>query len=282
MQAKHGTEMAEQNTESIDKTTGVGVESRLFWEEKASEYTLPFEEKALARTNRIIDLVESKGIGLQGKRILDIGSGPGTFALPLALRGASVTALDISSNMLQQLITEAHRLSINSVKTVRASWKEADPDAEKLTGTFDVVLSALSLAIECEADILKMERCSKQWCLCIATGKIERPALCNKIRLELGLSLNPRPDIREIQKVLEQMGRVFSFDSFSTAVREKKTVKQLVEEIGKSLEALGKVPDPALITATVSSMLKTAKTDGSIECERNGETGILVWRVDEN
>jgi len=213
---------------------------------------------------------------------LDVGSGPGTFALPLTLRGASVTALDISDNMLKRLVAEAQHRSISSVKTIRASWKEIDPADVGFPRAFDIVLTALSSAIETDKDILKMEQCSRQWCVYIATGKIRRRAICNKIRRILGLPLNPRPDIRDIRKKLEQMSRAFLYESFSTVIREKKTIQQLVDDMGRSLEALGKVPNQRQILTTVSSVLKGLEQDGVIDCERQGDTGLLMWRVDEN
>ena len=260
--------------------TNPGVASRLFWEEKASEYTLPFEEKTLARTTRTINLVERKGLSIEGARILDVGSGPGTFALPLALRGASVTALDISDNMLKQLIAEAHRLDISGIETIRTSWKEIDPIPAALSGKFDIVLTALSQAIETEKDILKMEQCSKQWCVYIATGKVRRQVLCERTRRMFGLALNPRPDIRAIRKKLEQMGRAFSYESYPIFVEEKKTIRQLTEDVARSLEAQGKRPDRQQIMTTISSLLKDLRQDGVVECKRHSDAGVLIWRVD--
>ena len=127
-----------------------GVTSRLFWEEKAHSYPDPFEEHILSFTEGVSDIIEKRCLSIKGARILDIGCGTGAFALPLALRGASVTALDISENMLQRLTAEAQRRGIHGVKTIRASWKEIDPHTAGLSGRFDVVLSALSIGVENE------------------------------------------------------------------------------------------------------------------------------------
>lgn len=268
------------NTAGMDKSAA-GITSRLFWEKRASDYTPPFKEDVLAQTNRVISVMENKGLSMEGVRILDVGSGPGTFALPLALRGASVTALDISGNMLKRLAAEARRSGISGVETIRASWKEFDPVQAGLSGAFDIALSALSIAVKTKRDILKMEQCSRQWCVCIATGRIRRAALCEAVLRMFRASLNPRPDIRSIREKLEQMGRAFSYESFPVAVQEKKTVAELVEDVAKRLEAEGKAPDRQKIAGVVSSLFKDSGENGTIECTRHSDRGVLVWRVDE-
>src|SRR3989344_8275246 len=45
------------------------------------------------------ELIPLLGV-LAGKKVLDVGAGTGRLSLPLANRGASVTALDVSPKML--------------------------------------------------------------------------------------------------------------------------------------------------------------------------------------
>lgn len=247
----------------------------------AVEYSLPFEEENLARTNRIISLVESNGLSIKGSRILDIGCGPGTFALPLALKGASVTALDISDGMLGLLATEARSIGISRVETIRASWKEIDPSAAGISGAFDIVFSAFSSAIETEEEILKMEQCSRQWCVFTASGKIRFDKLCKAIRKKFGLPLNPRPDIRNIRKSLERMGRVFWYESYPVIVRIKKTIAETAEQIAKSVEGKKITANQEQIAAAVSTLSGITVQDGVIECKRHSEIGVVMWRADE-
>lgn len=264
---------------SASSNSARGVTSRLFWEEKALSYPDPFEENILSFTEGVSDIIENRCLSIKGARILDIGCGTGAFALPLALRGASVTALDISENMLQRLTTEAQRRGIHGVKTIRASWKEIDPHTAGLSGRFDVVLSALSIGVETKNDILKMEACSKQWCICIASGKIRRGALCEQILRAFHAPLNHRPDIRKIREKLEDLGRTFSYESLAVTEKETKTPLQLAKELAKRLEASGKIPDRPRILATIFALYNGyAREDSAIECELSTDMGILLWR----
>jgi SAM-dependent methyltransferase len=256
-----------------------GVSSRLFWEEKAPSYPQPFEEDVLSFTEGISAIIEERCLSIKGAKILDIGCGTGAFALPLALQGASVTALDISENMLGRLTAEAGRLGIHGVRTIRASWKEVDPHRAGLSGAFDIVLSALSIAVGTKKDILKMEECSKQWCICIASGKIRRLALCEEIFRAFHAPLTPRPDIRKIREKLEDLGRTFSYESFAVTDRELKTPVELAEGVARCLEASGKIPNRPRILATIFALFNGyTGEDRAIECELSTDMGLLLWR----
>ena len=258
-----------------------GVTSRLFWEHKAPGYPHPFEEDILSFTEAVSGIIEETTLPVKGAKILDIGCGTGAFALPLALQGASVTALDISENMLKRLTAEAQHRGIHGVKTIRASWKNIDPYNAGLSGHFDVVLSALSIAVGTKKDILKMDECSKQWCICIASGKIRRGALCEQILRAFRAPLNPRPDIRKIRATLEDLGRTFSYESFAAAERETKTPVQIAEGVAKRLAASGKIPNRPRILATIFALYNgCVGEDNAIECELSSDMGILMWRTD--
>jgi len=233
----------------------------------------------LRHTNRIIHLME-QGLPIEGARILDIGSGPGTFALPLALKGATVTALDISGKMLRRLSLEAQRIGTPPVETVRASWKHINPSKARLCGRFDIVLSALSIAVETEREIRKMEECSRQWCVCIAAGKIRHHPLCRMILEMFGAPIDPRPDIRIVRKILVQMGRSYSYKSFPIVTRETKTIPELAENVAKRLEAQGKRVNRPHILSGISSLFRRLGKTEPMECTHSGDRGVLIWKIE--
>ena len=74
------------------------------------------------------------GIGLEGQRVLDLGTGAGTLARGFAFRGARVTALDLSS----ELEEEAKRLDAEAAVTIDYVLSPAE-DTGLSGGAFDVV-----------------------------------------------------------------------------------------------------------------------------------------------
>jgi SAM-dependent methyltransferase len=258
-----------------------GATGQLFWEHRAPGYTLPFEAKTFSRTSRIIDFIAAEGIPVAGARLLDIGCGTGAFALPFAQRGASVTALDISENMLKRLAAEAERLRLDLVTPMRISWKGIDVGEAGLEGAFDVVVSAFSAAVNTEEDIRAMERCSTKWCVSIASGRIRRTALCEKILRACGAPRDANPDTRKIRRKLTKMGRTFLFRSFTEAVKEERSPKQIAEQVANRLEAAGKRLDRDAVFATVFDLCAPPGGElKTVECHGSLDIGVLMWRVD--
>ena len=75
--------------------------------------------------------------------VLDIGSGPGTLAIPLAKKAKSVTALDVSSEMLKHLKNNAALSGLTNIGYINSSWQEAFDN--KQVAEHDVVVASRSL-----------------------------------------------------------------------------------------------------------------------------------------
>jgi SAM-dependent methyltransferase len=83
-------------------------------------------------------ILDATGIGHPGQRILDVGTGPGVLAIPLAQRGAVVTGLDIAENQVSaaRALTEELGLPVDYVV--------ADAHDTRLPGgSFEVVTASM-------------------------------------------------------------------------------------------------------------------------------------------
>ncbi|MFH9561260.1 class I SAM-dependent methyltransferase [Streptomyces globisporus] len=84
--------------------------------------------------NAALDEISRASLPLDG-RVLDIGSGPGTVAIPLAERGLDVTAMDPNPDMLVAGSRDAER------RGVRLKWVEGDSEhLPEMTGVATVTI----------------------------------------------------------------------------------------------------------------------------------------------
>jgi len=84
------------------------------------------------RIHAIVDWLE-RTIGLRGKRLCDLGCGPGLYAEQFAEQGADVTGIDFSRHSLDHAETSAS----HSGKDIR--YLHADYLSDPLPGGFDIV-----------------------------------------------------------------------------------------------------------------------------------------------
>lgn len=94
--------------------------------------------------------------------VLDIGSGPGTLALPLARLTASVTALDYSKKMIEIMTTQARDQGLTNLRTVQCSWeddweKHGIEPADVAIASRSMNLADLGMAID------KLEKYAKKY-----------------------------------------------------------------------------------------------------------------------
>lgn len=70
------------------------------WDPIARDYAEDYARLASADLS-VVDTFERSIAGLASRRVADIGSGPGSYAVEFAKRGAQVTCVDISRNYLE-------------------------------------------------------------------------------------------------------------------------------------------------------------------------------------
>jgi SAM-dependent methyltransferase len=77
--------------------------------------------------------------------VLDVGSGSGTLAVPIAHKVRSVTAVDFSRGMLDALVYQASAEKITNIRTVHCAWED-DWQSRGIT-PHDVAIASRALAV---------------------------------------------------------------------------------------------------------------------------------------
>jgi SAM-dependent methyltransferase len=114
----------------------------------------------------IVDNLVINGVLRKGDSVLDIGSGPGTYTLPIAKKARSVAALDPSDGMLTMLMRESAAKGLSNIRPIKSTWEDYASEER-----FDLVFAALSPGIKCPDDLMKMERFSTRSCCYINYGE---------------------------------------------------------------------------------------------------------------
>ena len=83
--------------------------------------------------DKVLKWVDADGTAASGESFADVGCGVGSLSLPLAERGAKVTASDISAAMVEEATKRAASAGLSDRATFTTS------DLEKVEGTYETV-----------------------------------------------------------------------------------------------------------------------------------------------
>ena len=113
----------------------------------------------------VVELFLRHGLLSSNESVVDLGCGSGWLALPLALEGIRVQAVDTSSGMLEALQRQAMALKSRTLEIKHACWTELEPDEP-----FDLVLAACFPPALSPEGISRMEWLGKKCALLLPNG----------------------------------------------------------------------------------------------------------------
>lgn len=119
--------------------------------------------KRTQENSKKTDLVLSELPLTSSSRVLDIGSGPGRLAIPLAKKVSQVTAVEPASGMVDILKENMHKQKIDNISCVNKRWEDVDVEND-LNMPYDVVIASFSLGMpDIKEAIQKMEQASSKY-----------------------------------------------------------------------------------------------------------------------
>ncbi len=144
----------------------------------------------------------------QNSRVLDIGAGPGTLAVPLSKSVSQVTAVEPSPGMMTVLEENISHERTSNIVCIKKRWEEVDVDSE-FSAPFDAVIAAFSLDMpDIRRAVEKMIRvCNGHVCLYwfagVPTWTASYMALWPRLH---GRRYQPSPKSKVLVGALKQMG----------------------------------------------------------------------------
>ena len=146
----------EQIARAFEQKGKAGEDNTSFWDNPVNvdRYVRRLQRDDRGRVQKQL---ASMGIPL-GSSVLDIGAGPGTLSVPLALSGCPVTVVEPSGPMISGMETYRDLSNAPPVRIIQKTWEAASRGE---VGRHDVVIASLSLMMgnirEC---IEKMDDCA--------------------------------------------------------------------------------------------------------------------------
>ncbi len=271
---------------SVDGAGGMTDDGQVsFWNRRSGSYSESIEKEAswTETVERVLGLLEEGGFSAPGSSVLDIGCGPGPISIPLARAGADVTAIDISSGMLDLLNEKAAAEGL-SIRTLECSWWTADIDEMGLRENFDLVISSMTPAVRDLETFNRMMACSKEFCYYSGFLRWHRDSLYEDIY---------RTVLHEDQggqdHFMPQMFMLYPFVYLYTLgyrplIRLDHSVwneeqewrpaaENTIESIGRNRELDDGTKEE------IRQYFRNASRDGRYCSESEVYTGMMIWRV---
>ncbi|KJR46631.1 Methyltransferase [Desulfosporosinus sp. I2] len=136
-----------------------------FWDNRADEFNkLVSQGSPDQRIRKIVQFLSQKGLFTQNSSVLDIGCGPGRFAVEFAKQSTDVTGIDISDKMLDYAVKNAEAANLTNVSFKKLNWDEVNLDEYGWRKRFDLVTAINSPGIHDQITLEKMIDASKGYC----------------------------------------------------------------------------------------------------------------------
>lgn len=144
-----------------------------YWNRRAASFTSHSRSReAQERAANILHLLGHRNVLDREAEVLDIGCGPGTYALVLARRVRRVVALDPSPEMLSALKRRMQEERLENIEVVQAAWEDVDLEDLGFKKRFKAVLALMTPGIRDAATLKKMiEACHG---VCVLGGHVRQ------------------------------------------------------------------------------------------------------------
>lgn len=245
-----------------------------FWNSFSSRYA---EHNAANKQTHqeIIDTLISQGAVKPGETLLDIGCGPGTYALPLAAKGIRVTGLDTAGQMLSTLQQEADKANLSdTIKVLQADWNDLPSEP-----AYDVAFAAKSPAISDYNSLMKLTKVARKVCCLIGFAGHHDLDLRRLLWEKLLKEPYPAPsfDIIYPLNILYQEGYRPSLTFYSYHQSQQERLDYLVDHYTRYFAMFG-VSGPD-VEFGISRFLQDRAVDGMCTEQSATTVGVMWWKV---
>lgn len=250
-----------------------------YWNRRAGHFSrMAGAEEGKRRAAKIIHYLSHHG-GLERElEILDIGCGPGNYALPLASRARRVVALDPAGEMLALLKERAAKEGVTNIEAVQMTWEDVDLDEQGWRGRFDLVLALMSPGIKDTDTLKKMIAASRDACLLAGHLRQEISGREELWRKLIGGEMPAIPaDVLYIFHILYAWGYCPSLEVERIVNTREMEPEQAVEEL--EIFFYPHLELTSSVRRTIIDYVQSRLVNGRYLSRRDMTVGYLFWGV---
>ncbi|MCG8636355.1 MAG: methyltransferase domain-containing protein [Desulfobacterales bacterium] len=258
-----------------------GFSTPEYWDKASATYNTNKKEVRDRRLEKVLAVLEDKGLLFDGMRVLDIGCGTGMMTLALAGRGARVTAVDFSTGMLDRLRADLPETLEDRITLLKEDWHGVDIRERGWEKAFDLVLAFMSPGVATPEAFDKMIRCAVKGCAIRGwAARRQHPIL-----MDLWEKIMDRPLDDKPQSILYKINLLFSkglFPDVHFDVVEWDQTISLEKELDNQLAFFTRVSNrpEAELRPLIHTYLKGQAKNGRLNKKQKGLTATAAFLVD--
>lgn len=116
------------------------------------------------RREKIIERLKREGVLKPGMKVLDIGAGPGNWAISLSQISEHLTAIEPSSEMVNILEERMKKESVTNIRVIQERWEDIDLEKYGLKHQYDLVIASMTPGVNNRETLEKLMAASCGYC----------------------------------------------------------------------------------------------------------------------
>jgi SAM-dependent methyltransferase len=139
--------------------------NKTFWDNRAAEFNKQVnQDKPDERIQKIVQFLIKNNLLTKNSNVLDIGCGPGKFAVEFAKESANVIGLDISDKMVEYAVQNSQAENLTNISFETLNWDKVDLNELGWQKYFDLVTAINSPGIYNQTTLQKMIDACRGYC----------------------------------------------------------------------------------------------------------------------
>jgi 2-polyprenyl-3-methyl-5-hydroxy-6-metoxy-1,4-benzoquinol methylase len=253
------------------------------WNKRAGD----FAERTSDRQNgdkrtQTINWLKETGALSAGATVLDIGAGPGNWAMPLARECSRVVALEPASAMIDILNSRTGDAGIGNITVHQSTWQAIDLDALGWRGRFDLVFASMTPGVDGPEMLYKMmAACKPGRGFCYLSAFAGRS--WGEWYGDLWRRLFDEELAGHVNDIIHPFNLVYAlgyrpqmhFDHWSREIAWSK--EKAVRDFTTQLENYTPITDS--VRAVIADHVDIRSKDGLFNDNRDGCRGMMLWSM---